>query len=81
VFAVHLALVGIVVGSMFPISLRSFAGEQVSAMFFIDLIGCALAPVAFWLAMSVYGISLVSIAGVASYVVVSLILLPRLRTA
>ena len=81
VFSVHLAVAGIVVGAMFPISLRSFAKERVSTMFFIDLIGCAVAPIAFWLAMSVYGTSLVSLAGVGSYVIVSLILLIRQRSA
>ncbi len=81
VFSIHLAIVGIVVGSMFPISLRNFAGQRVSTMFFIDLVGCALAPIAFWLAMSAYGISLVSAAGVVSYIAVSLILLARTRTA
>jgi spermidine synthase len=81
VFSIHLALVGIVVGAMFPISLRSFTNERVSSMFFIDLIGCAIAPIAFWLAMSVYGTTLVSVAGVVSYVTVSLILFARLRAA
>jgi spermidine synthase len=79
VFAIHLGLVGIVVGAMFPISLRSFKREQVSSMFFIDLIGCAIAPIAFWLAMSAYGTTLVSAAGVVSYLTVSLVLLARLR--
>ncbi len=81
VFSIHLVLAGIVVGAMFPISLRSFSSERVSSMFFIDLIGCAIAPIAFWLAMSAYGTALVSAAGVASYLLVSLILLTRLRAS
>jgi SAM-dependent methyltransferase len=78
-FSVHLAVVGIAVGAMFPIALRSFRHERVSSMFFIDLIGCALAPVGFWLAMSVFGTALVASVAVASYVLVSVILLVRLR--
>jgi hypothetical protein len=79
VFSLHLAVVGIAVGAMFPIALRSFRHERVSNMFFIDLIGCAIAPVGFWLAMSVYGTVLVATAAVASYVLVSGILLFRMR--
>ena len=39
-------------------------------MFFIDLIGCAVAPIVFWIAMSAYGMSLVAALCVASYLVV-----------
>lgn len=77
VFSLHLAVVGIAVGAMFPIALRRFRHERVSSMFFIDLIGCAIAPVGFWLAMSVSGTVLVATAAVASYVLVSGILLQR----
>ncbi len=79
IFAVHLSVAGIVVGAMFPISLRIFRGERVASMFFIDLIGCAIAPLAFWLALSAYGVSLVAALCVASYVVVGGILWQRTR--
>ncbi len=51
---------------MFPISLRLFRGNKFSSMFFIDLVGCALAPVGFWIAMSMQGIPLVAAAGTGS---------------
>lgn len=79
IFAVHLSAAGIVVGAMFPISLRIFRGERVASMFFIDLIGCAIAPLAFWLALSAYGLSQVAALCVASYVVVGGILWQRTR--
>ncbi len=76
-FSLHLAVAGVAVGAMFPISLRVFRAERVASMFFIDLVGCSVAPVGFWLAMSLYGVSLVVAAGVASYLVVAIILLAR----
>jgi spermidine synthase len=76
-FSLHLALGGLVAGAMFPIALRSFRGERVSSMFFIDLVGCALAPLAFWLALSLVSIWLVGAATVASYAVVALTLARR----
>ena len=52
---------------MFPISLRSFSRESVASMFFIDLVGCARAPILFWLMMSVQGVPLVTVVSVALY--------------
>jgi len=66
-FALHLAVVGIAVGAMFPISLRSFSGEAVASMFFIDLVGCAVAPVLFWLLMSTQGVPTVAAVSVLTY--------------
>ncbi|MFN7971794.1 MAG: hypothetical protein U0166_05525 [Acidobacteriota bacterium] len=74
IFSAHLAIPALVVGSMFPIALRAFPAERVSRMFFIDLVGCALGPVAFWLALAFVGISMVWAGSVASYVVVGIIL-------
>jgi hypothetical protein len=76
-FSVHLALGGIVAGAMFPAALVSFRHERVSRMFFIDLVGCALGPVAFWLALSASGVGLVGAGAVASYAAVSLALARR----
>ena len=62
---------------MFPIALRRFAKERVTSMFCIDLVGCALAPVAFWLALSAAGIWPVAAGAVASYAVTGVILAAR----
>jgi hypothetical protein len=78
-FAVHLSIAGVAVGAMFPVSLRIFKSERVPSMFFIDLIGCAVAPLGFWLAMSWLGLSAVVGLAVASYAAVCGILLYRLR--
>ncbi len=77
VFAVHLSVAGVVAGGMFPIALRRFAHERVTSMFFIDVVGCALAPVAFWLAMSAAGIWPVAAGAVASYGVAATIVAAR----
>jgi hypothetical protein len=76
-FALHLSPVGIVVGAMFPISLRAFSGHPVASLVFIDLIGCALAPVLFWLLMSTQGVPTVAAVSVATYGVVAAILSRR----
>ena len=73
-FALHLAVVGVAVGAMFPISLRSFSGESVASMFFIDLVGCAVAPILFWLLMSTQGVPTVAAVSVATYGAVAAIL-------
>lgn len=77
VFALHLSLAGIVTGGMFPIALRSFRRERVTSMFFIDIVGCALAPIAFWFALSAAGIWPVATAAVASYTVAGALLAAR----
>lgn len=66
-FAGHVSLVAVAVGAMFPISLRSFSGQPVTALVFTDLIGCALAPILFWLVMSMQGVPMVTLIGVATY--------------
>ena len=73
-FALHLAPLGIAVGAMFPISLRSFSGRSVASMFFIDLVGCAVAPVLFWLLMSTQGVPIVTVVTVLTYGAVSAVL-------
>jgi hypothetical protein len=70
-------LAGIVTGGMFPIALRSFRRERVTSMFFIDIVGCALAPIAFWFALSAAGIWPVATAAVASYTVAGALLAAR----
>jgi hypothetical protein len=66
-FGLNLVLVGVVVGALFPISLRSFSRETVASMFFIDLVGCAIAPILFWLMLSVQGVPLVTAVSVVLY--------------
>ncbi len=73
-FALHLALVGIAVGAMFPISLRLFASRPVASLLFIDLIGCAIAPILFWLLMSTQGVPIVVVLSVLTYGAVAAIL-------
>jgi spermidine synthase len=73
-FALHLAVVGLAVGAMFPISLRSFSGESVAGMFFIDLVGCAVAPILFWLLMSTQGVPMVALVSVITYGAVAAVL-------
>ena len=46
-------------------------------MFFIDVIGCALAPVAFWVAMSLVGMWLVVAGALVSYSVTGVVLALR----
>ncbi len=77
IFSLHVSVAGVVAGAMFPVALRSFKGERVTSMFFIDVGGCALAPIAFWLAMSAAGIWPVAAGAVGSYVVVAGILAAR----
>jgi hypothetical protein len=76
-FTAHLSLAGVAVGAMFPISLRLFRRERVASMFFIDLIGCSLAPVGFWMLMSLQGAGAVMAAGVLCYAAVGVILRSR----
>lgn len=76
-FALHLAPVAIAVGAMFPISLRAFSGQPVTSLLFTDLIGCALAPILFWLVMSMQGLPMVALLSVATYGVVAGILVRR----
>jgi predicted membrane-bound spermidine synthase len=73
-FALHLAVVGMTVGAMFPISLRSFSGQPVASLLFIDLVGCAVAPILFWLLMSTQGLVTVAAVSVVTYGVVAGIL-------
>ncbi len=73
-FALHVSVVGLAVGAMFPLSLRSFSGQAVAAMLFVDLVGCAVAPILFWLLMSSQGVPLVTLVCVVSYGAVAAIL-------
>jgi predicted membrane-bound spermidine synthase len=70
IFALHLAPAGIAAGMMFPIALRKFKEAPVPWMFFMDVLGCALAPPVFWLAISVVGIWLVMAGATLCYLVV-----------
>ena len=77
IFTLHLAPAGIGCGAMFPIALRRFERESVAKMFFMDVVGCALAPPVFWIAMSLVGVSLVIGSALVSYAVVCLVLALR----
>lgn len=76
-FMIHLSLGGMAAGMMFPIALRRFPEKPVAGLFFMDVIGCALAPPIFWLAMSTTGLWIVIAGAALSYAVVSVVLLRR----
>ncbi|HMH49187.1 MAG TPA: hypothetical protein VK548_03065 [Candidatus Acidoferrum sp.] len=76
-FALHLAVVGVAAGAMFPISLRAFSAQSVASMFFIDLVGCAVAPILFWLLMSTQGVPMVTVVSVLGYGAVAAVLALR----
>lgn len=76
-FAGHLAIPGVIVGAMFPIGLRIFLKQRVSSLFFIDLVGCALAPVVFWAAMSYSGVISVGLGATAAYGILAWVFLSR----
>jgi hypothetical protein len=67
VFTLHLSLAGIAAGMMFPIALRRFPKAPVPWMFFMDVIGCALAPPLFWFALSTTGVWVVMAGSVVCY--------------
>jgi spermidine synthase len=70
IFALHLAPVGVVAGMMFPIALRRFKDGSVPILFFMDVVGCALAPPIFWIALSLTGVWLVMAGAVLCYAAV-----------
>jgi spermidine synthase len=73
-FALHLSFAGIVAGAIFPVSLRKFNKNDVPGMFFIDLIGCALAPAGFWLLLGLHGLFPVAFACCLCYGIVAVII-------
>jgi predicted membrane-bound spermidine synthase len=70
VFTAHLSLAGIAAGMMFPIALRKFKEASVPWMFFMDVVGCAVAPPVFWLALSTTGVWLVMAGSALCYALV-----------
>lgn len=77
VFTLHLSLAGIAAGMMFPVMLRKFREQSVPWMFFMDVLGCALAPPIFWLALSLVGVWLVIGGSTLAYLLVCVILALR----
>ncbi len=65
----HLALPGIPIGALFPQALMRFRERSVAGLFAIDLLGCALAPVVFWMAMSLWGLPLAVTLGALAYLI------------
>jgi spermidine synthase len=74
VFALHLAPVGVAAGMMFPIALRRFQDRSVPGLFFMDVVGCAVAPPVFWIAMSLTGVWLVMAGAFLCYAAVCALL-------
>lgn len=77
VFTLHLSLAGIAAGMMFPIALRKFREQSVPWLFFMDVLGCALAPPVFWIAISLVGLWLVIGVAALSYAAVCVVLALR----
>jgi SAM-dependent methyltransferase len=76
-FALHLAPAGVAAGLMFPVALRAFPDRPVPTLFFMDVVGCAMAPPLFWLSIGVVGVWLVVVGAVAGYAGVVLLLALR----
>jgi len=74
IFALHLAPAGIAAGLVFPLALTRFRERPVATLFCMDVIGCALAPPAFWIALSLAGVWPVAAAAVACYAAVGVVL-------
>jgi predicted membrane-bound spermidine synthase len=82
VFVIHGAIAGIPAGMAFPAALRKFPESSVPVLFFVDVMGCAIAPPLFWLAMNLWGLWMVIVLVTLSYAGVSLVILwPRARSA
>jgi hypothetical protein len=64
----------------FPSALRGFPQDLVPTLFFIDVIGCALAPPVFWLAMNLWGVWAMIGSATISYALVCIVLALRKHT-
>lgn len=74
VFTLFILPVGLATGTLFPISLSIFKNAAVSKMYFIDLVGGAMAPLVFWSVFSAYGLQVVAAACIFGYLVAAIIL-------
>ena len=79
IFFISVAMVGVLTGTMFPISLRTFKKDSVPRLFFIDLIGGGLAPLMFWLIFFIWGLNAISAIAVVGYVL-TIIILNRVKS-
>jgi hypothetical protein len=74
VFVIHGALAGIPAGMAFPAALRKFPESSVPVLLFVDVMGCAMAPPLFWLAMNVWGLWMVIVLVTLVYAAISVII-------
>jgi predicted membrane-bound spermidine synthase len=79
IFFMSVAMVGVLTGTMFPISLRTFKKDSVPRLFFIDLIGGGLAPLLFWLIFFIWGLNAISAIAVVGYAL-TIIVLNRVKS-
>lgn len=75
IFVIIVSMVGVLTGTMFPISLRVFKKESVPRLFFIDLIGGGVAPILFWIAFFTWGLNAISVIAVVGYCITITVLL------
>jgi hypothetical protein len=63
----------IMIGTIFPASLRVFTKKSVPGLYFIDLVGCGIAPLIFWMLLCRYDLFVVSGAATLLYLLASTI--------
>ncbi len=73
-FSLILFPLGFLIGTLFPIFLRCFIEKSVSYLYFIDLIGCAVAPLTFSFMMVMYGLTAPVMVSFMCYFIVIFIL-------
>ena len=66
--------VAIMIGTIFPVSLRVFTKRSVPGLYFIDLVGCGIAPLIFWSLLSKFDLFFVSAVAAVAYLLASIIL-------
>jgi hypothetical protein len=64
----------IMIGTIFPVSLRVFTKRSVPGLYFIDLVGCGIAPLIFWSLLCRFDLFMVSAVAGLSYLLASAIL-------
>jgi len=64
----------IMIGTIFPVSLRVFTRRSVPGLYFIDLVGCGIAPLIFWMLLSKFDLFIVSGVAALTYLLASAIL-------
>ena len=74
-FILLVFMIGIIIGPLFPISLKRFSNKKVPFLYFSDLFGSGVASVLFSLLLLKYGIFIPMILFTLGYFIISLVLL------